>query len=256
MRLLRLELCDLRNYAELLLEPAPGLNLFVGPNAQGKSNLLEAIGLLATGRSFRTIRERELVRYECERATVAGEAALRSGPVRVLCELCIGGAGVRKRYALNGAPVRHARYLGAVRAVGFAARDLALVSGPPALRRGLLNLALSQLEPGYYAALVRYNRALAQKNTLLRTAERPEAALLASYDEQLAGSGGTVGFARSQFVAELAGRVAAVHRAWLGQSEGELEVRYESNAGSSARDAAAASAALAGELAAQREAER
>ena len=114
----------MRNYASLDFRPAPGLNVLVGANAQGKSNLLEAIGLLGTGKSFRTAREGELIRDGSALATLSGEARLRAGNVRLGCTLTAGANGTRKLYAINGQSVRYARYLGRLRVVTFVPANL------------------------------------------------------------------------------------------------------------------------------------
>ena len=134
MLLARLTLVDLRNYEALSFEPPEGLSLLVGPNGQGKSNLLEAIALLATAKSFRTSHERELIRDGCERATVAGDVVLQAGVVRLGCTIARNGAGTRKTYAVNGKGVRFASYLGNARVVTFVPADLDLAGGAPAAR--------------------------------------------------------------------------------------------------------------------------
>ena len=97
MRLTHVRLADFRNYRELEIEPAAGLNVFVGANAQGKSNLLEAIAMLGTGKSFRTNRDADVVRYGAEVATIAGEG-VASAPER--CDLaCTVAKGPRRQRA-------------------------------------------------------------------------------------------------------------------------------------------------------------
>jgi hypothetical protein len=103
----RLTLSDFRNYAELEIEPATGLNVFVGDNAQGKSNLLEGIAMLGTGKSFRTSRDADTVRQGFSRAVLYGEAAMRAGSVDLTCTIERGGRGTQKTYTVNGA-VRYA----------------------------------------------------------------------------------------------------------------------------------------------------
>ena len=227
MILTRLSLANVRNYGSLEFSPEPGLNVFVGPNAQGKSNLLEAIALLGTGKSFRTSREAEIVRSGMPSASLSGEARVAAGLVRLSCTLNLGASGVRKVYAVNGSGVRYASYLGRMRVVTFVPAHLSLVSGPPSARRSLLNAALAQESPAYYAALASYQKFLAQKNALLRGAVAPDEALLATYDERLVETGTQVMLARRAFVAALAERAKAVHRTWVGDREGDLEVSYE-----------------------------
>jgi len=222
----RLTLANVRNYATLDFEPQPGLNVFVGPNAQGKSNLLEAIALLGTGKSFRTARESEIVRGGMPSAALSGEAAVRAGIVRLACSLNLSATGLRKIYAVNGRGVRYASYLGKLRVVTFVPAHLALVSGPPAARRSLVNGALAQESPAYYSALAGYQKFLAQKNALLRGAIAPDETLLATYDERLIESGTRLILARRAFVAALDERARGVHRSWVGDREGVFEIGY------------------------------
>lgn len=229
MILTHLMLSNVRNYVALDFSPEPGLNVFIGPNAQGKSNLLEAIALLGTGKSFRTSREAEIVRSGMPSAALSGEARVAAGEIRLSCSLNAGATGLRKIYAVNGRGVRYAGYLGKMRVVTFVPAHLALVSGPPAARRSLLNAALAQESPAYYGALAAYQKFLAQKNALLRGIVAPDPALLATYDERLIETGTEVVLARRTFVAALADRARTVHRTWVGERDGDLELHYESD---------------------------
>ncbi len=226
MLLRRLTLANVRNYVTLDFAPESGLNVFVGPNAQGKSNLLEAIALLATGKSFRTAREAEIVRSGMPSASLSGEALVRAGTVRLSCTLGLGAAGLRKVYAVNGRGVRYASYLGRVRVVTFVPAHLHLVTGPPSARRALLNAALAQESPAYYGALASYQKTLAQKNAHLRAGDAPDEMLLATYDARLVEAGTCIMLARRSFVAALAERAHAVHRHWVGDGEGDLSIGY------------------------------
>ncbi|GAC1304299.1 MAG: DNA replication/repair protein RecF [Vulcanimicrobiaceae bacterium] len=227
MILTHLALANVRNYAALDFSPEPGLNVFVGPNAQGKSNLLEAIALLGTGKSFRTARESEIVRGGMPSATLAGDALVGAGTVRLSCTLNLGTTGLRKVYAVNGRGVRYASYLGTLRVVTFVPAHLALISGPPSARRSLVNGALAQESPAYFGALASYQKYLVQKNALLRGSIAPDETLLATYDERLIEVGTRLILARRAFVAALDERAKAIHRSWVGDREGELEIAYE-----------------------------
>jgi DNA replication and repair protein RecF len=253
--LTRLTLASVRNYAALEFAPAPGLNVLSGANAQGKSNLLEAIGLLGTGKSFRTSREADIVRGGMPSATIAGDARVRAGSVHLACSLTLGAGGLRKRYTLNGHGVRYAAYLGKLRVVLFVPAHLQLVSGPPALRRSLLNAALAQESHSYYAALAGYNRQLAQKNALLRGVVAPDPALLATYNERLIADGTQVILARRAFVAALGERAELAYRAWVGDADGRLELLYASNVDSSTPTADVVGAAFAARLQSEAQAE-
>lgn len=226
MILTHLTLANVRNYVALDFSPEPGLNVFVGPNAQGKSNLLEAIALLGTGKSFRTSRESEIVTTGLPSAALAGEALVAAGRIRLSCSLNVGASGLRKVYAVNGRGVRYASYLGKLRVVTFVPAHLALISGAPSARRSLVNGALAQESPAYYGALASYQKFLVQKNALLRGSIAPDEALLATYDERLVEVGTQLMLARRSFVAALDARARVVHRSWVGDREGSLEIGY------------------------------
>jgi DNA replication and repair protein RecF len=239
-----LQLADFRNYATLAFAPAPGLNVFAGPNAQGKSNLLEAIAILATGKSFRTHRERELIRSGGERAEIAGDARVAAGTLRLRCSIASTPAGTRKAFDVNGASVGFARFLGRARVVTFVPRDLALVSGGPVVRRTFLNNALAQISPTYYRELVRYGRIVQQKAALLRGAIAPDRDLLLAYNDELLGPGAALIAARRSFIEELSVGVAGVFGRWTGARE-RVSVAYASNPGGDGEPAALLAEALA-----------
>lgn len=257
MYLIRLALANVRNYAALEFFPEPGLNVFVGANAQGKSNLLEAIALLGTGKSFRTTREAEIVRAGMPSATIAGIAHTSAGEVRLSCTLGAAGSGLRKRYAINGRQVRYASYLGRTRIVTFTPADLQLVAGPPGLRRTLLNAALAQQSPSYYAALAAYTKNLAQKSALLRAPERVDPDLLATYDERLVTTGTQLMLERRHYAAALSEVARGVHASWVGPhaADGELDLRYRPNVPFETSTADAVAAAFEARLRALREQE-
>jgi DNA replication and repair protein RecF len=227
VQLTRLALANFRNYADLQLQPAPGLNVFIGANAQGKSNLLEAIAMLGTGKSFRTSKEGDTIRSGLDLATVSGDARVRAGSVRLSCAIAATSRGTRKTYAINGQNVRYAAFLGKARVVTFVPADLALVGGSPSVRRGLLNIALAQTEPLYYRDLARYQKTLAQKNALLR-GDEPDADLLTIYDRTLVECGTALMQARKQFVDALAVTAREVHARWSLGTE-RLEITYQPN---------------------------
>lgn len=255
MRLRSLTLSNVRNYAHLEMEPAPGLNVFVGKNAQGKSNLLEAIALLGTGKSFRTSRERDLIRDGFEIASIAGEAAVRSGALRLSCSVTAGARGTRKLYAVNGHAVRYAGFLGSLRVVTFVPADLYLAAGPPSGRRAFLNVALAQEDRSYYHALARYHKVVAQKSALLRQPSGPDQHLLDVYDETIVQAGTAITLARAAFTLALASVARRVHQDWSAGAE-ELQIAYAPNVAAESPTADAVSAALRDRLEASRTAER
>jgi len=246
-----LRLADFRNYAALDFAPAPGLNVFAGANAQGKSNLLEAIAMLATGKSFRARREAELIRDGAPQAQIAGAARIAAGTIALHAAIVRTGSGARKSFDVNDSPVGFAGFLGRARVVTFIPADLQLVAGGPALRRTFLNGALAQLSPVYYRDLARYGKIVQQKAALLRGAIAPDRALLLAYNDELLGPGAALMNARAAFVAEIAAAARAVYERWPGTHE-DVAVAYAPNV---AVDESDARTALAAALAANVDAE-
>jgi DNA replication and repair protein RecF len=240
MVLENVRLANFRNYVRLEIEPAPGLNIFVGSNAQGKSNLLEAIAMLATGKSFRARREAELVRSGAVLAEIGGDARIAAGRVRLHCAIDRSSGGTHKTFDVNGAAVGFARFLGRARVVSFVPGDLALVAGGPALRRTFLNAALSQASPNYYRDLARYSKIIAQKSALLRGSIAPDRELLLAYNDEMAGPGRALISARAAFVADIAAAAADIYRRWETTRE-RVDIHYAPSVG--AADLAAALAA-------------
>jgi DNA replication and repair protein RecF len=174
VELSHLSLTNFRSYRTLELDLRPGMTLVHGDNAEGKSNLLEAIYLLAIGKSYRASTERDLVSWE---AADAGGYAIIAGTIQRadgVVELRIGlqcatqANGVQKRIRVNGVPRRATDLVGALGAVLFSAEDIELVFGSPQGRRRYLDVMLSQLGGHYIQALQRYQRVLTQRNHLLR----------------------------------------------------------------------------------------
>ncbi len=219
--------------------------MFIGRNAQGKSNLLEAISLLGTGKSFRTSRDREVIRSGFPLAGVSGEAEIGAGAVRLSCTISVGERGTRKVFSINDRNVRYARFLGSLRVVTFVPADLQLVAGAPAGRRAFLNAALAQDQPQYYHHLARYQKALAQKSALLRAAGGIDEELLTIYNHTLIESGTAIMLARAQFVAALGVAASRAHAQWSGE---QLRVRYAPNVPFEVPSADAAAAAFAAAL--------
>ncbi len=211
-----LELTDFRSYPAVSLELTPGTTLFLGPNGQGKTNLVEAIGYVATLGSHRVATDAPLVRAGADRAVVRA-VVVRDGR-RALVELEL-ATGRANRARLNRQPVRRLTdVLGTLRTVLFAPEDLALVKGDPAGRRDFLDGFLVALAPRWSGVRSDVDRIVRQRTALLRSAaglarsgRRTDLRTLDAWDDQLVRAG-----------AELtAGRLAA-----LGQLRPEIERAY------------------------------
>ncbi|MCM3885658.1 DNA replication/repair protein RecF [Frankia sp. R82] len=233
MHLTHLSLVDFRSYPTLDLTLGPGVVTFVGSNGQGKTNLLEAIGYVATLASHRVSADAALVRDGAPRAVV--RARIVRGDRAALVELEI-VPGRANRARLNRAPVARARdVLGLLCTVLFAPEDLALVKGDPAGRRQFLDELLVARTPRMAAVLADYDRVVRQRSTLLRTAGaarraggRGDLRTLDVWDGYLATHGAEVLAARLALAEALRPAVAAAYRAVAG-AEVPVELAYTSS---------------------------
>ena len=167
-----LKLRDFRNYHELELKPHPGINLLFGQNGSGKTNLLEAVHYCALGRSHRTGMDREVVRKGAETAACGVTILRRESRIDVAVKLMPGEARKKQVFIDRKRAPRLSDLMGRVQCVIFSPEDLMLVKEGPAIRRRFVDMMLSQLSPGYFVALQQYQKALDQRNALLRDAKR------------------------------------------------------------------------------------
>jgi DNA replication and repair protein RecF len=215
-----------RNYADLHVEFSPGLNAVFGDNAQGKTNLLEAVYFLATGKSHRTSHDQELIREGSPAALARATVVRKTGELSL--ELAL-SAESRKQLKINGIPERKiAKLVGNLAAVFFSPDDLQLVKGPPAGRRRFLDLELSQLSQNYLYYLMTFNRALAQRNTVLKQ-DPVDPAFLSVYDEQLVASGAQLIARRAEAVNRLTAIAGEYHHV-LSEGREKLVLEYQSQA--------------------------
>jgi DNA replication and repair protein RecF len=209
----RLGLRNYRNYERLDLEPAPGLNVFLGSNGQGKTNLLESIALLALSSSPRARREAELVGPVTPACRV--EATVESGGRQreIQVDVTVEAERSRRQILIDGVKRRAVELPGVIKVALFWPDDLGLVKGGPELRRRFLNQLLVQVEPGYAGALSSYTRVVEQRNHLLKRiwAGDEPADTLDAWDAELVRHGGLLVAAREQAVAELAPLAADYH---------------------------------------------
>ena len=203
-----LHIANYRNYVRSSVRLDRGLNLFMGDNAQGKSNLLEAIYLLSTLRSSRASSDADLVRrdiidsdfpvarLECHVERSAGNMQLE---VAIVGRTTDASHRAGKRVRLNGIPKRASEAVGQLCAVLFTTLDIEIVAGPPLLRRRYLDMMISQVDRGYLRAMQRYARVLQQRNSLLKRVHAREASAseLNFWDQELAHAGGIIMRARA-----------------------------------------------------------
>ena len=168
MHITHLSLSDFRSYARVEVPLGPGVTAFVGPNGQGKTNLVEAVGYLATLGSHRVSSDAPLVRMGAERAII--RAAVRQGERRQLVELELNPGKANRARINRSSQVRPRDVLGIARSVLFAPEDLALVKGDPGERRRFLDELITARFPRMAGVRADYDRVLKQRNTLLKTA--------------------------------------------------------------------------------------
>jgi len=245
VRVTRLWLTNFRNYETAELEPDPtGLTVIVGSNGEGKTNLLEAIGYLATLGSFRGAPNDALVRQGCGSAVVRAEGERDDRALLIEAELNAGG---RDRIQVNRQPLKRARdLLGALRVSVFAPDDLVLVKGGPGERRRFLDDVLVALHPKHDALQRDVDRVLRQRNTLLRQAGgklSPEvASTLDVWDAKLASTGTALVEAREELVAQLEPEVAKAYDQ-VAHIAADVSVTYQRSWPGALADAVAASRA-------------
>jgi len=235
MELRDLELVDFRSYEQVAVALEPGVSVFVGPNGQGKTNLVEAVGYVANHASHRVASDTPLIRSGADRAVVRATVVRDDRDTLVELEIVPGRSN---RARLNRSPLPRARdALGVLTAVVFAPEDLALVKGDPAERRRFLDELLVARAPRMAGVRQDYERVLKQRNALLKSAGaaiRSRAApgevpaTLDVWDAHLAAAGSLLLEARLDLVADLAPLVAKAY-AELAPDSGPVTLAYKSS---------------------------
>lgn len=220
MNLTSIQLRDFRNYREFSAEFEPGVNLIVGDNAQGKTNLLEAIGYLGSGKSFRTQKNSELVRLDADFAELKGSVNSQQRQ-QELRWLLFSGQRPRQLFK-NGVKKKSAAELfGVLQTVLFCPEDLMVLKGGAAPRRRLGDQSLCQLRPNYEAALTEYNRILEHKARILKDRYENPALLeiLPEYNARLCQVGALLISYRARFYDALGKHAAVCHDLFSGGKE-------------------------------------
>ena len=238
MRLLHLSLTNFRNYARLEVSLPEGPVLLFGANAQGKTSVLEAIYYLATARSPWTTSDRQLLNWQVQDnfqpfVRISAEVcnlrrSLNKIDITLYKDSPDAEARFRKEIRVNGLPRRAMDLLGELNVVMFLPQDLAIVEGAPAHRRRYLNITLSQTDSAYVHALHNYDKALEQRNALLRRIGKRQAnaSELPFWDNELIAAGSVLIAGRQRLLRELEGLSQTVHSDLTGGME-VLELQYQ-----------------------------
>ncbi|WP_329100193.1 DNA replication/repair protein RecF [Streptomyces sp. NBC_01439] len=244
MHVSHLSLADFRSYARAEVPLDPGVTAFVGPNGQGKTNLVEAIGYLATLGSHRVSSDAPLVRMGADRAII--RAAVTQGERQQLVELELNPGRANRARINRSSQVRPRDVLGIIRTVLFAPEDLALVKGDPGERRRFLDELVTARSPRMAAVRSDYERVLKQRNTLLKSAAMArrhggrslDLSTLDVWDQHLARAGAELLAQRLDLIATLLPLADKAYEQ-LAPGGGPLGLTYKSSAGEPVDSAAA-----------------
>ncbi|MFT9096908.1 DNA replication/repair protein RecF [Liquorilactobacillus sp.] len=228
MYLKELTLKNFRNYYDISLEFSPQINILIGENAQGKTNLLEAIYVLAMARSHRTNNERELVNFTKEEASIQGTLERKLSKLKL--ELFLGKKG-KKAKVNHLEQAKLSQYIGQMNVILFAPEDLALVKGAPAVRRKFIDMEFGQIDPHYLYNLSQYRVLLKQRNHYLKQLQLKQTkdlVLLEVLSDQIAAFGAEIIAKRITFLSELE-KYAQDVQAQITEQKEELNFKYDTS---------------------------
>ncbi|MDP4090361.1 MAG: DNA replication and repair protein RecF, partial [Bacillota bacterium] len=217
-----IQLVNYRNYKELFIELNKNLNVFIGNNAQGKTNILESIYYCGFGKSHRTSKDKELIRWNEEEAYiklyVARERLDKKIEIKILKE-------GKKAININSIKINKiSELMGSCNVVMFSPEDLKIVKESPGHRRRFLDMELCQLDGKYYYNLVQYNKVLAERNSVLKN-RNIDKSILDIYDIQLSAFGEYIIKKRIGYIKKLNNYGKEIHREITSQKE-EIEFDY------------------------------
>lgn len=221
----RINLKNFRNYHSLDIELNEGVNIFFGQNAQGKTNILESIYMASTGKSHRTSKDSELIRWNSEDAKIKIDFKKDNDEKSIEIYL---NRNLRKQIKMNGVKLKKTgELIGNLNTVIFSPDHLKIIKEGPAERRRFMDIILSQVKPGYYYNLVQYLKVLEQRNNLLDEARTNEKVLntIDIWNEQLAAFGARITTARNQFIQKINSMAAETHER-ISNGKEKLELKY------------------------------
>ncbi|MBM7552208.1 DNA replication/repair protein RecF [Thalassobacillus pellis] len=228
MHIKEIKLRSFRNYNQIELQFDDKINVIIGENAQGKTNLMEAIYLLAFTKSHRTPRDKELIQWSQEYAKIEGSVIKRNR--RFPLEIILSKKG--KKAKLNHLEQKRlSDYIGALNVVMFAPEDLNLVKGSPQVRRRFIDMEIGQIQPAYIYHLAQYVKVLKQRNHLLKDLQRhrqTDKTMLYVLTDQLVEHAATILERRFKFLKLLRNWAGPIHKS-ISRSLETLEIHYEAS---------------------------
>ena len=222
-----IKLNNFRNYNNKEIKLHENINVFFGENAQGKTNIIESIFLCSIGKSFRTNKEKELIKFNEEKTSVEinYEKSDRTGKIKI-------EIGDKKQVYLNGIKIKKlSELLGNINVVIFTPDDINILKGGPQNRRKFLDIMISQLRPNYMHILSLYNKTLEQRNNYLKQIkiEKKDENLLDIWDEKLIDYGIKIYEYRKEFLEKIKNKIKNIHQGITNGKE-EIEIEYISDA--------------------------
>ena len=220
----KIKINNFRNYKDLEIELNKGTNIFYGENAQGKTNIIEAIFLCSIGKSFRTNKDKELIKFDEENCAVEiyFEKSDRDGNISI-------NIGERKNIFVNKIKIKKlSELLGNINVVIFTPDDINILKGGPQERRKFLDVMISQLRPKYMHICSLYQKTLDERNTFLKNTENYNYDLLDIYDEKLAEYGCEIYKYRNEFIKKIKNKIVNIHKNITNDKE-NIEIKYISN---------------------------
>lgn len=205
-----LRLKNYRNYDELYIELNSKVNVFIGDNAQGKTNILESIYFCSIGKSHRTNKDKELIRWDQREASISVHVAKERLDKRI--DITIPREG-KKTMSINSIKMsKVSDLIGILNVVMFSPEDLKIVKESPSHRRRFMDIELCKLNKKYYYNLVQYNKVLEERNSALKKWRQMNSDILDIYDEQIAGYGSYIISERQKFIEMLNQKGQGIHR--------------------------------------------
>lgn len=224
----RINLKNFRNYKELDINLCKGVNIFYGQNAQGKTNIIESVYMASTGKSHRTQKDMEIIRWNSENAKIKIDYQKEDAEENIEIYL---NKGLKKQIKKNGVRIfKIGDLIGNLNTVIFSPDHMKIIKDGPVERRRFIDIILSQVKPGYYYNLVQYLRTLEQRNNLLDEAKTNSSMLktIDIWNEQLADFGTKIIRERDNFICSILSMAADTHKKISNEKE-KLNIKYNSS---------------------------